>query len=56
MHYKLMGLNIAICSVLSLSSWWQEPLGKSYGFGAKMKQWSVTLLPLEEPRDVDMFS
>ena len=26
-----MKLNFIICSVLSLSSWWQQPLGQSYG-------------------------
>ena len=26
-----MKLNFAICLVLSLSSWWQQPLGKTYG-------------------------
>ena len=25
-----MKLNLAICSVPSLSSWWQQPLGKTY--------------------------
>ena len=25
-----MKLNFAICSVLSLSSWWQQPLRKTY--------------------------
>ena len=25
-----MKLNFTICSVLSLSSWWQQPLGKTY--------------------------
>ena len=30
-HYKLMKLNFTICSVLSLSSWWQQLLGKTYG-------------------------
>ena len=28
-HYKLMKLNFAICSVLSLSSWWQQLLAKT---------------------------
>ena len=26
-----MKLNFAICLALSLSSWWQQPLGKTYG-------------------------
>ena len=26
-----MKLNFTICSVLLLSSWWQQPLGKTYG-------------------------
>ena len=30
-HYKLMKLNFAIYLVMSLSSWWKQPLGKSYG-------------------------
>ena len=30
-HHKLMKLNFTICSVLSLSSWWQQLLGKTYG-------------------------
>ena len=30
-HYQLMKLNCNICSVLSLSSWWQQLLGKTYG-------------------------
>ena len=30
-HYKLMKLDIAICSILSLCSWWQQPLAKTYG-------------------------
>ena len=30
-HYKLMKLIFAICSVLSLSSLWQQHLGKTYG-------------------------
>ena len=30
-HYKLMKLNLAICLVLSLSSWRQLPLGNSCG-------------------------
>ena len=29
-HYKLMKLNFTICSVLSLSSWWQQLLRKTY--------------------------
>ena len=27
-----MKLNFAICFVPSFSSWWQPPLGKTYGF------------------------
>ena len=34
--YKLLKLNFAICLVFSLSSWWQQPLRKTY----------VALLPL----------
>ena len=30
-YYKLMKINFAIYLVLSLSSWWQQPLGKIYG-------------------------
>ena len=30
-HYKVMKLNLAICLVLSLSSWWQLRLGNSCG-------------------------
>ena len=30
-HHKLMKLNFIICSVLSLSSRWQQLLGKTYG-------------------------
>ena len=31
-HYNPMKLNLASCSALSLlSSWWQQPLGKTYG-------------------------
>ena len=30
-HYKLMKLNFTIWSVLSLSSWWQQLLGRIYG-------------------------
>ena len=30
-HDNPMKLNLAICSVLSLSSWWQQPLGKICG-------------------------
>ena len=30
-HYKLIKRNVTICSVLSLSSWWQQHLGKNYG-------------------------
>ena len=30
-HYKLMKLNFVICSILSLSSWSQQPLRKTYG-------------------------
>ena len=26
-----MKLDLAICSVLSLSSWWQQPLRETYG-------------------------
>ena len=30
-HCKLMKLNTTICSVLSLSAWWQQLLGKNFG-------------------------
>ena len=30
-HDNPIKLNLAICSVLSLSSWWQQPLGKICG-------------------------
>ena len=30
-HYKLIKRNVTICSVLSLSSWWWQHLGKNYG-------------------------
>ena len=30
-----MKLNLAIFSVLSLSSWWQQPLGERYGLRCK---------------------
>ena len=29
-HYKLTKLNFTICSVLSLSSWWHQLLGKTH--------------------------
>ena len=29
-HYKLIKLNFVVCSVLLLSSWWQQPLEKTY--------------------------
>ena len=32
-----MKLNLAICSVLSLSSWWQQPLGETYGLQCENK-------------------
>ena len=38
----MLKLNFAIGLVLSLSSWWQQPLRKTY----------VTLLPLGKPRAV----
>ena len=31
-HYKRTKLNFVICSILSLCSWWQQPLAKTYGF------------------------
>ena len=53
MYKKLMKLNFAMFLVLSLSSWWQQALGKSYGLCAKMEYWSVTPLPLGKPRAVN---
>ena len=50
-HYKLMKLNFTICLVISLSSWWQQTLGKSYGL--RYQKWSVTLLSLGKTRTVD---
>ena len=41
--YKLLKLNFAISLVLLLSSWWQQPLTKTY----------ATLLPLGKPRAVE---
>ena len=32
-----MKLNFAICAVLSLSSWWQQPWEKPTASGAKME-------------------
>ena len=31
MKLIIMTLNFVICSILSLTSWWQQPLGKTYG-------------------------
>ena len=47
-----MKLNFRICSVLSLGSWWQQPLGKTYDLQSQNGV-MVTLLPVGTPRAVD---
>ena len=44
-----MKLNFRICSVLSLGSWWQQPLGKTYDLQSQNGV-MVTLLPVGTPR------
>ena len=38
-HYKLMKLNLLICSLLLLSLWWQQLLGKTYGLRSCLFDW-----------------
>ena len=46
-----MKLNLAICSVLSLSSWWQQPLGETYGLRCKYRV--MVSDSLRKPRSAD---
>ena len=46
-----MKLNLAICLVLLLRSWWQQPLGKTYDL--RCKNGVMVSDSLRKPRAVD---
>ena len=47
-----MKLNLAIFSVLSLSSWWQQPLGETNGLRCKNRVIGQLLFYLSENQEL----
>ena len=53
MKLIIMTLNFVICSILSLTSWWQQPLGKTYGLRCQNGVIVGDSFPLEKRRALD---